>query len=348
MSSKQKILHLNNYIPVTSGVSRYIRNIIKSTSSDFEHEVICFGGDAMDFIKAEGIATTKLKWFGKLSAPGIYQCIKKYIVKNNIDIVHSHHRIFDTLSSLIKSDKLKSITTVHSKVMSKQRLSYKSRKLVVVSNAIKDHLQSYYNIPGERIVLLRNFIIPDDYLTREQGNLTNGEKIILFPSRFEKEKGIDILINAFEEITKKYNNIKLVLVGEGREEKRIKKLSDRLNLRIEIQMPQENISSFYSKANMVVLPSRVDSFPYVMLEAGLFSKPFVGSNVDGIPELIEDGQNGLLFESGNVNQLTSKLEWVLENPIDARELGRNLNKKVVENYSVDKLKQDYVNLYKNL
>ena len=70
-----------------------------------------------------------------------------------------------------------------------------------------------------------------------------------------------------------------------------------LTSKIKILKPVKNPYPFYSIADIVVLPSLADSFPYVMLESGLFKKPFVGTQTGGIAEFIDDGKNGLLFET---------------------------------------------------
>ena len=80
---------------------------------------------------------------------------------------------------------------------------------------------------------------------------------------------------------------------------------------------------------MVVLPTRIDSFPFVMLEAGIMRKPFLGTKTGGIEEFIEDGINGLLFEPENVNQIANKIEYLLNSPDISGQIAENLNHKVV-------------------
>ena len=81
---------------------------------------------------------------------------------------------------------------------------------------------------------------------------------------------------------------------------------------------------------MIVLPSKSDPFPYVMLEAGKFRKPFIGGNSGGIAEFIEEGVNGLLVAPGNPDELAEKIDYLLNNPNICSELGNNLFEKVTQ------------------
>ena len=104
---------------------------------------------------------------------------------------------------------------------------------------------------------------------------------------------------------------------------------------------KENIFDYYNLMDLVVLPSRIDPFPLVMLETGLMNRPFIGSNVDGIAELIEHEKDGLLFESGNVDDLKNQILRIFNNRLLADTLAKNLNKKVLESYTVEKIIPQY-------
>ncbi len=99
---------------------------------------------------------------------------------------------------------------------------------------------------------------------------------------------------------------------------------------------------------LVVLPSIEEPFPYVMLESGLFKKPFIGARTGGIEEFIDDGKNGLLFETQNVNQLVEKIKYVLNHPKEAKILGENLYLKVKEYSSSEKYYASLSKIYDDL
>ncbi|GAB4150128.1 MAG: hypothetical protein Fur0015_14270 [Ignavibacteriales bacterium] len=93
------------------------------------------------------------------------------------------------------------------------------------------------------------------------------------------------------------------------------------------------------------MPSRVDPFPLVMLEAGLFRIPLIGSKVDGIAEFIEDEKDGLFFEANNCEDLQNKIQKIYNNKTFALQLSKNLHEKVIRDYDIKHFLTDYRNIY---
>jgi len=349
-----KILHLNNYISYTSGVTRYIYHIIKNTNHIFEHEIICLGGDAVELFSNQNVKVTALNYSGLFSLPGLYFFLSDYCKKNQFDIIHNHHRLFDTITAMIPRRNFKTIMTIHSKVYGWKWMSYKADKLISVSDCITNQLISYYNKPVAKIKRMKNFVDTSDikiyinaFELRKQLNIQDNS-VILFIGRFIKGKGTDILLKAFNYLYSLDNNIVLIMIGEGEEEKSLNDYSSENKLAVRLISPVVNIFDYYNIADVIVLPSRVDSFPYVMLEAGLMSKPFIGSNVDGISELIKHRINGLLFESENVSELIKCIQMILENQEFAEQISRNLNDDIVSHYTVEKVIHEYIDFYQSL
>ena len=75
----------------------------------------------------------------------------------------------------------------------------------------------------------------------------------------------------------------------------------------------------------------------VILEAGLAGLPVIGSKVDGIAEIIADGEDGLLFESGNAAELAEKIKSLRDDQSERMRLGKNLQKKVAADYSIERI-----------
>lgn len=350
----KKILHLNNYISYTSGVTRYIYQIVKNTKDFFEHEIISFGGEAKNLFEELQIKITELNYSSILSVPSLYKFLWNYCRQSNIDIVHNHHRLFDTITSMLPEKKFNTVTTVHSKVSNLKVISYKAAKLISVSDSMTKYLIEYFKKSENKIYTFKNFVdLTDLKIINSKSELANqlgltGKWIIVFIGRFDKEKGPDILIKAFEKFYRVNNIVSLVMIGEGNLETQMKKLCHEKQLPVNILKPVANIYDYYNLADVVVLPSRVDPFPFVMLETGLMQKPFIGSNVDGIPELIKHKVNGVLFASENVSELVDSLKMIFEEKVFANEIANNLHKDVIEGYTAEKVIPEYVSLYNSL
>ncbi|MGB2841626.1 MAG: glycosyltransferase family 4 protein [Halobacteriota archaeon] len=143
---------------------------------------------------------------------------------------------------------------------------------------------------------------------------------VLYVGGLSKHKGVHILINAFKEL--KYENIRLHIVGKGKDEDEFKKIagSDKRIIFHGFKTGEE-LMNFYKKANVVVTPSLCyDNSPMVIYESLMNGTPVIGSRIGGIPELIEDGYNGFLFEAGNVDKLKGILENLVENPSELKRL----------------------------
>ncbi len=124
-----------------------------------------------------------------------------------------------------------------------------------------------------------------------------------------------------------YKNLKLILLGQV-EDINISEAIKGFEKQISVIQPTENIIAFYQISDMVILPSRIDPFPYVLLESGALKKPFIGGNTGGIAEFIEDGVHGLLVNPGDSDQLSEKIIYLLNNPLKSELLANALYQKV--------------------
>jgi len=154
-------------------------------------------------------------------------------------------------------------------------------------------------------------------------------------------------LKALVKLTSENENVLLVIIG-SEDDKSILKEQSFLGNHLRVFPPTESIIQFYELSDIVVLPSKVDSFPYVMLEAGWFKKPFIGSKTGGIAEFIEDGVNGFLCEPGNVDDLTKKMKFVIEHPHKAKAAAEKLHQKVIEDCNCEKYFEKLVQIYNNL
>lgn len=126
-----------------------------------------------------------------------------------------------------------------------------------------------------------------------------------------KHKGVDTLIKAFKEI--EGDNLKLHIIGKGYDEEEFKGLSeDDERIVFHGFVDNRDIMDYYQMTNILVIPSICyDNSPLVIYESFSTGTPVIGSDIGGIPELVKDGYNGLLFEAGNTESLKEKLVKVI-------------------------------------
>ena len=156
-------------------------------------------------------------------------------------------------------------------------------------------------------------------------------------------KGVDVLIKAFNEISDEYPDLKLKVVGwcpEGREY--FETLAGE-NKHIELCNPVDykDVIPLMANCSIYVLASRTDSSPRVLREAMASCKPIIAAAIDGVPELIIDGYNGLLFEKENVQDLANKIKILLDEKSLSERLAKNGFKYVQKELS----EEVYLNKY---
>lgn len=164
-----------------------------------------------------------------------------------------------------------------------------------------------------------------------------------------KHKGVDILIKAFMQINNE--NIRLHLVGKGYDEEEFKHLA-KSDERIIFYgyVDNDKIASFYDNANIIVVPSICyDNSPMVIYESFARSTPVVGSDIGGIPELINDNVNGRLFKPGDIESLKETLEEIISDESLLKRYEDNASETLPDNsinIMIEKLEDEYEKLIK--
>ena len=352
------ILHLQTELNITCGITKNIYRISKTLNDNYKHFVIGLGGDFVNTVKAKDINIEILNYNRNsvLSTLQIFSNIFRFIKEFKIEIVHSHHRYFDVLAFILsKVIRIKTVTSIRSKVFGKKSISYLSKNLIAVSYTIKNHLMKYYNIPEYRIHVIPNFVDASEIIIKiDRVDLKKSLKIpyksyiIGYVGRLNyKEKGVDILLNAYKVFSQYHPDSMLILIGGGEDLESIQYFMYRNKIKIKIIPPQINIYDYYNILDIVVLPSKIEPFGNVILETGLMKKPFIGANVDGIPEIIKNKSNGLLFEKGNANDLREKLECFFCDKGFADKCANNLYNEILTKYTSDNVIPKIDRIYQN-
>lgn len=156
-------------------------------------------------------------------------------------------------------------------------------------------------------------------------------------------KGLDVLLQAWERISQLYSNVCLVIVGTGRD---AAELSARLATKKDLKVrwinqwirDQREIRRYLASANIYVCPSRGDAFPLATLEAMACGLPVVASNVNGITDILKDGEQsgGVLVTPGDVNALFEALARLLKNRALTQLLGRRARTRAMTEFSMER------------
>ena len=360
MKNKINVLHISPDFNYVCGVSKYICLLFKEFINDQRIKLffITNGGDSLIRLEELGIKPVILPFAKGLKNVFYYKqnyrFLKNFCLENKIDIIHSHHRYPEYLSYKVQKEiPVKTITTVHSLVSNLKSISFKSDKIIAVSKSVQKNLIDKFNIPKEKIIQIYNPLDFDEMMREKdflidkfQLGIPEKSKVFLFVGRWTKIKGVDLLIKVFAKIIKQYHNVFLIIISNV--PSKIKKELLSVSKNFIFFEPQNNIKSLIKLANVIVLPSRIESFPFVMLEAGFYKKLFIGSNVGGIGEFIDTNVNGILFEKDNADEFFNIIEKVINNNYDAEKLVKNLFEKVNTLSDVKSYCNNVFNIYQSL
>ncbi len=141
--------------------------------------------------------------------------------------------------------------------------------------------------------------------------------------RLSFEKGQDILIKAFAKIHLEHPAVRIVFLGDGPNFNALSALAGELGIadKVDFVSHERNIGDYYEAIDLLVLPSRSEGLPNVVLEAMSFSVPVVASEVGAVSEIINNGLNGWLIPPNDVDALSNQLHQVLSNKPQLRIIG---------------------------
>ncbi len=244
------------------------------------------------------------------------------IKEEKLDILHVHYAIPHAVCAVLARDMCKEdigiVTTLHGTDISvlaqdstmSQAIKYgidHSDVVTTVSNSLKAEtyqridtispIETIYNFVDEKV-----FYPMDGSKLKAQFGIREDERVLIHVSNFRKIKNIPDVVNAFFKI-REHMPAKLLLVGDGPEKHRVMdEIRDRpFKEDILFLGKQENIAELFSISDLKLLLSEKESFGLVLLEAMACGVPGIGTNIGGIPEVIEHGKDGYIVELGDVD-----------------------------------------------
>lgn len=187
---------------------------------------------------------------------------------------------------------------------------------------------------------------------RETEAANDKTKYFLAVGSLRDVKGMDILIRAVARMDNIYSDYKLNIVGDGKLRQYLEELVTELGLENRIsfhgQLDHTSLRDLYEGCLFCVIPSRDEGLSLVALESQANCRAVIASCVGGLPELIEDGVNGLLFEAENEQQLCEAIVHLIENPDLAKAMGCQGRQQVSANFTWDKNIERYNKLFGEL
>lgn len=175
---------------------------------------------------------------------------------------------------------------------------------------------------------------------------------LLFVGNLLIAKGVDILLEAFALIHKENKDIGLIFIGDGKEKHRLIERSRELGINEKVfflgKIEYQQIPVMMNFSDILILPSIEEGVGRVILEAMSMKLPVIASNVGGIPLVIDDRKNGLLFEVGDIYALKSHVLFLINDKSFSERMTNSAYQKFMLNYEYDVSMDMFINMYKNI
>lgn len=177
----------------------------------------------------------------------------------------------------------------------------------------------------------------------------NDDFIFCAAGRLAPQKGFDVLLEACSILKQKELNFQLYIAGEGSERQTYTDFIDRKGLKNNVFLPGHlnNVRAFFAQGNCVVIPSRSEGVPNALFEAWSMMKPVICSNASGLPEVIKNGENGLMVNL-SADEIAEKMEKVMSDKKLCGALGRNGNTTLIHDFSLEKMTNKILKLFSDL
>jgi GalNAc-alpha-(1->4)-GalNAc-alpha-(1->3)-diNAcBac-PP-undecaprenol alpha-1,4-N-acetyl-D-galactosaminyltransferase len=157
--------------------------------------------------------------------------------------------------------------------------------------------------------------------------------------RLDPRKGFDLLLRAFHQIHPQYPDWQLTILGEGSRRSQLEELRSQLQLTDCVHLPGAvtNVRDYLAQAELFVMPSRVEGFPMALCEAMVCGLPVLATDcLSGPRDIIEDGVNGVLVATEDVDALAAGLAALMSDPAQRRHLADNAPK-IIDRFGVDRV-----------
>jgi glycosyltransferase involved in cell wall biosynthesis len=224
----------------------------------------------------------------------------------------------------------------------------RAAKIIAVSEFVGRQARSILHVAPDRLEVVYN----GAEIARSRVSVRKkGKAIILYVGYIGVRKGLPYLIYALPSVFKQNEDVNAVIVGDGSLRSLCQSIAKRLKISHRLsftgKVTEEEKDNWYRKADLCVLPSTYDPSPIVAFEALAAGKPLVASEVGGLPEIVRNGENGLLVPPRDPSKIARAIDLVLSDRKLAAKMATNALRTIEKNYSWESIARKTMNVYRS-
>lgn len=295
-----------------------------------------------------------------LSFPNTF---RNFLINHNYDIVHTHDTTPLIYTAITKRlyPKIKHVYTEHSGIYTCQRRHLVLTRLALLSVnriiTVTKELKSYYGKIFDRYIPPSQTIYNGQEISQSgpndradvlnELNLSQDSIVVGTAVRFAVQKNLRLLIQAMPHVLNIQPKCHFVLLGDGPERQNLESLAQKLGVSNKVVFPgyRKDVSRFLAAMDIYVLPSLWEGLPLGLIEAAFLGKAIIATEVGGNPEIVSDGVTGFLVKHDDTKALAKKILLLAESPELRASLAVKAQQKVLEQFSVRRMVQQYEEVY---
>ena len=286
-------------------------------------------------------------------------------LRDGIDVLHAHKFGSNAWGALLASLARTPVFVAHEqtwsfegqrlrRLLDRELIARRADAFVAVSRLDRGRMIEIEGIDPEKIVVIRNGVptpaAPQGGDLRAELSIPAEVPVIGTLCRLYPQKALDVLLRAAELVKRRRPEIRVVIAGEGPERPRLESLTAELGLGETVVFlgRRDDVADVLAAFDVAVLSSDFEGTPLALMECMEAALPIVATRVGGVPEMIEDGVNGLLVERQDPAAMATSIERLLADPERARELGAQARRRRREEFDIEVAAARFGDLYERL
>jgi glycosyltransferase involved in cell wall biosynthesis len=363
-----RILHLTTHLNI-GGITSVILGLgEKLVERGHEIWALSSGGALEAQLGAKGMKVVSLPIRAKsILHPKLYFALPKIIAlvkKERFDLIHAHTRVTQVLGSLVSFfARVPMVTTAHGYYkprFGRRLFGCWGKRVIAISPLVAQELEKSHRVPKSKLRVIFNGMDIEGYRKRVleaeadafRRQLGVGSETFLIGciSRLVRDKGHEVLIEAAAKLSKKHD-IFLVMIGDGRQKKRILDLiqKHKLQKKAALLPARPQLEEVFAALDVFVHPATFkEGFGLTVLEAMAAKIPVVVSDIWAINSIIRNHVNGFLVPPKNAGELSKTLSWVIENQPQAAAIAQNAFEMASSAYSLQRMASEVETVYEEV
>lgn len=317
-------------------------------------------------LAAAGIPTARVPIHGHLD-PGLTGRLAAAFRAAAPDLVHTHliHADLYGLAAARQAGVPHAVSTRHNENPFRRRALIRwlnrqamagADRVIAISEALAAFVRDMEKLDAAKVVTVRYGMAPHEAApdareaARRRWGLTPHEPVAGFFGRLIEQKGVDVLLAAFALTAERVSGARLVIVGEGDRRPVLEARARALGIAGAVTFAgwADDAPGLMPGCDVIAMPSRWEGFGMVALEAMNAARPLVASQAGALPEVVDEGETGLLVPPDDPDALAGALDALLGDPAHAAQMGQAGRARLIDRFSVTQMVEGTLAVYRDV